>query len=354
MGVWSLYVGTFTSEFQWLSGSPGQGIERFRFDDTTGTLRYLDTTTGVLSPQYLTVHPARPVLYAAEFAAEGNLTLFAIRPDGSLEHLSTSSSLGAGAVAVSIHPSTDFAYLANWGSGSLTAFRLDPEGRVLASEPIIQPARPDAPATTEFHPHHIRPTPRGQAVVAAYAGLDEVTAYKSGPRGALAAPPEVRITFPSECAPRHIEFHPSGRYVYVVGERDSYLYVLDAEDGFPIGIRDRYRTAPPGHSGRNTPSELKIHPDGQALYIGNRGSDCVTIVNLDASGGQVVATGHVASLGRGPRAITIDPTGQYLLVGNADSGELAAFTIEADRGLRPVGSPEQSHSPSSIVFFRSE
>lgn len=352
MSVWNLYVGTFTSEFQWLTGSPGQGIERFRFDDTSGSLRYVDTTSGVLSPQYLTVHPHLPVLYAAEFAPEGNLTTFAIRPDGSLGHRSTTSSLGALAVAVSIHPSTEFAYLANWGSGSLTSFGLDAEGRVLTSEPIAQRARPAAPAASEFHPHHIRPTPGGGAVLVAYAGLDEVTVYQTGPRGLLAEPPEACITFPSECAPRHIEFHPSGKVVYIVGERDSYLYILEAEDGFPTGIRDRYPTAPVGHSGRNTPSELKIHPDGQALYIGNRGSDCITVVDLD-SGGQVMTTDHVPSLGRGPRAITLDPSGRYLVVGNADSGELAAFTIEADHGLRPFGSPEQSHSPSSVVFFRS-
>jgi 6-phosphogluconolactonase len=353
MSVWNLYVGTFTSEFQWLSGSPGLGIERFRFDDTNRTLSHLDTTTGLLSPQYLTVHPHLPLLYAAEFAAEGNLTTFAIRPDGSLERRSTSSSLGALAVAVSIHPSTEFAYLANWGSGSLTSFRLDAKGSVLTSEPIAPRARPDAPAAAEFHPHHIRPTPGGGAVLVAYAGLDELTAYRAAPGGALAGPPEACITFPAECAPRHIEFHPSGNFVYVVGERDSYLYVLEAIDGFPTGITDRYPTAPPGYSGRNTPSELKIHPNGQTLYVGNRGSDCITVVDLDGSGGQVLTSGHVPSLGRGPRAITIDPTGRYLVVGNADSGELAAFTIEADRALRPFGSPEQSHSPSSVVFFRS-
>jgi 6-phosphogluconolactonase len=352
MSVWNLYVGTFTSEFQWLTGSPGQGIERFQFDDTSGTVRYVETTTGVMSPQYLTIHPHLPVLYAAEFAAAGNLTTFAIRPDGSLEHLSTSSSLGALAVAVSIHPSTEFAYLANWGSGSLTSFRLDTDGRIVASEPILQPDRPDLPS--EFHPHHIRPTPNGQAVLVAYAGIDEVTAYRTGPGGLLAEQPEARIAFPSECAPRHIEFHPSGEFVYIVGERDSYLYVLEAEDGFPIGINGRYPTAPPGYGGRNTPSELKIHPDGQILYVGNRGSDCITLVHLEGSGGQVAVADHVPSLGRGPRAITIDPAGRYVVVGNADSGELAAFTIEADRGLRPVGSSELSHSPSSVVFFRSE
>jgi 6-phosphogluconolactonase len=351
MAEWNVYVGTFTSEFQWLTGTPGEGIERFRFDDTDGSLRYLDTTPGLQSPSYLTVHPVLPVLYAAEFATAGRVTTFVIGKDGSLDRIGTNSSFGELAAAVSIHPGTEWAYVANWGSGSLTAFSLDQEGGVAGSEPIRQPDRPDRPAESEFHPHHIRPVPSGRAVVVTYAGIDEVSVYRADPDGRLSGPPDARIEFPSNSAPRHIEFHPSGKFVYIVGERDSYLYVLDAEDGAPAGIRDRHPAAPPGHTGINTPSELKLHPDGQALYIGNRGSDCVAIIHIDESGGRVVGSEHVPSLGRGPRAITIDPTGRYLMVGNADSGELAPFSIEKDRGLRPAGSPEMSHSPSSVVFY---
>jgi len=76
----------------------------------------------------------------------------------------------------------------------------------------------------------------------------------------------------------------------------------------------------------------------------------VTIFRLDPSGGFIEAADHQPSLGRGPRAISIDPTGQYLLVGNADSGDLAVFQIDDNGGLRSVGSPVRSPSPSSIAF----
>ena len=84
MAVWNVYVGTFTAEFQWLTGPASKGIDRFSFDDASGSLRYLETAIGVVSPQYLALHRRLPVLYAAEFAVPGRLTTFAIGPQGSL------------------------------------------------------------------------------------------------------------------------------------------------------------------------------------------------------------------------------------------------------------------------------
>ena len=352
MAIRNVYVGTFTSEFPWLTGPAGQGIDRFSFDDATGSLDHVETTTGVVSPQYLVPHPRLAVLYAAEFAVPGRLTTFAIRPSGSLQRAATVSSLGEMAVAVSIHPSARHAYVANWESGTLAALELDPDGMVARAEPIAQLKRRDSQDESgrASHPHHIRPSPGGEGVVVAYAGLDELTAYRAEAAGALSELPIVRIEFPPQSAPRHIEFHPSGKFLYVVGERDSRLYVLESEDGLPARIRDSYATPPAGYSGRNNPSEIKLYINGRTLYVGNRGSDCVAIFRLDPSGGVIEAVDHQPSLGRGPRAITIDPTGQYLLVGNADSGDLAVFQIGANGGLRSVGPPVRSASPSSIAF----
>jgi len=352
MAVWNVYVGTFTAEFHWLTGPAGKGIDRFSFDDATGSLRYLETTTGVVSPQYLIPHHRLPVLYTAEFAVPGRLTTFTIGPNGSLQRASTTPSLGEMAVAVSIHPGAGRAYVANWGSGTLAALTLEPDGMVMRADPIAQLKRRGSHDESKrpSHPHHIRPTPGGNSVLVAYAGLDELTAYRADATGTLSDLPIVRIEFPPESAPRHIEFHPSGQFVYVVGERDSRLYVLESEDGLPTRIRDSYPTPPTGYSGRNNPSEIKLRMNGRTLYVGNRGSDCVTIFRLDPSGGFIEAVHHQPSLGRGPRAISVDPTGQYLLVGNADSGNLAVFQIDDKGGLRSVGSTVQSASPSSIAF----
>jgi 6-phosphogluconolactonase len=347
MAVWNVYVGAFTAEFPWLTGPAGQGIDRFSFDDATGILTHLETTTNVVSPQYLATHHRLPILYAAEFAVPGCLTTFSIGMNGSLQRVSATPSLGDMAVAVSIHPGARRAYMANWGSGTLATLTLDPHGIVTRADPIAQLEGRESRAS---HPHHIRPSPSGNNVLVAYAGLDELTAYSADAAGALSNLPIVRIEFPPESAPRHIEFHPSGNFVYVVGERDSQLYVLESEDGRPTRIRDSYATTPPGYSGRNNPSEIKLHIKGRALYVGNRGSDCVTIFHLDHSGGSIEAADHQPSLGRGPRAITIDPTGRYLLAGNADSGDIVVFQIDDRGGLRPAGPPVPSPSPSSIVF----
>ena len=349
MAVSNVYVGTFTAEFQWLTGPAGNGIDRFSFDDATGSLRYVETTTGVVSPQYLAAHHRLAVVYAAEFAVPGRLTAFAIAADGSLQRWSTTPSLGDMAVAVSVHPGARHAYVANWGSGTLAAVTLEPDGTLARADPIAQPEFPVKSQRTA-HPHQIRPTSSGNSVLVAYAGLDQLTAYSADAAGALSAMPVVRIGFPPESAPRHIEFHPSGKFVYVVGERDSRLYVLEIEDGRPARIRESYATVPAGYSGRNNPSEIRLHPDGRTLYVGNRGSDCVTIFRLDPSGGSIEAADHQPSLGRGPRAVTIDPAGRYLLVGNADSGDLVVFQIGDKGGLRPAGPPAASASPSSIVF----
>jgi 6-phosphogluconolactonase len=99
------------------------------------------------------------------------------------------------------------------------------------------------------------------------------------------------------------------------------------------------------------PSELHLHPDGRTLYVGNRGSNHVTIFSVDGSGG-VEPLGQHPSLGRSPRAVRVDPTGKYLVVANRDSGGLMVLEIGRDRLLSPVGEPVEARAPSSIVFVR--
>jgi len=49
--------------------------------------------------------------------------------------------------------------------------------------------------------------------------------------------------------------------------------------------------------------------------------------------------------------MTLDPTGNYLLVGNQDSGSLVEFRVKAeDGGLAPTGQALKINSPVSVVF----
>lgn len=366
MSLWNVYVGAFTKEFAdevqkinqtanifWKGTYPrytatvSEGIERLVFDDATGAVRHLGNAAGdLVNPAYLVLHPGKPVLYAAEWSRRGRLTAFAIGEDGTLERQSSIDTLGEFAVAVSIHPSGKFAYVAHWGDGSVTACSLDDAGNPVAAELIDRSEPRDG---RESHLHEVRVSPGGNCLISTDLGLDEITTFEVDAEGAVSLESMSRLAFPEHSSPRHVEFHPSGKTVYVNGEHDSMVHVMDAEDGLPKRIRESHSARPPGHDGVNSCSELHLHPDGHTLYVGNRGSDCVAVFAVD-DGGDLMILGHQPALGRSPRAVRLDPTGKYLVVGNRNTSGVIAFEVGEDPLLVPVGEPADVPSPSSLVF----
>jgi 6-phosphogluconolactonase len=330
-----------------------EGIEHLVFDSDSGSVRHVGSTTGdLINPQYVAAHPTLPVLYAAEYRRPGRLASFAVRPDGTLERQSMSSSLGELAVAVTVHPAGRFAYVAHWGDGTLAACRLDGEGRVIGVEPI---GRGDSTASSgdPSRHHQVRVTPSGNALLLTDIGRDEVTAYAADRDGAIDPLPISRVGLPRKSGPRHIEFHPSGHLVFVIDERIPTLHVLAAENEVPTRVLGSYSTVPPGYSSPSMPSELHLHPDGRTLYVGNRGFDSITTFSVDDSG-RAETLGYQSSFGQVLSSIKVDPTGRYLLAGNMMSGTLVVFEIDGDRQLCALGEPIAVPAPRSFVFVKSQ
>ena len=117
------------------------------------------------------------------------------------------------------------------------------------AKPLLQLERrdPRPEATTRRSRTKFVQHPTATTCSSRTAGIDELTTYAPDQDGALPSPPIERIEFPPGSGPRHIQFHPSGRTVYVIGELDSVLYVLEARDGVPSRIIDAYPAAPPGY-----------------------------------------------------------------------------------------------------------
>ena len=347
MALWDLYVGTFTKEFAaevealragsgdpwrgnanatgsvlgedlryWPQGGRlADGLEHFTFDDATGAAPYLGTAARDLAnPQYLAVHPHLPVIYTAEYARPTRFIALAVLPDGQLEPLSVVDSRGQMAAAVAVHPTGNFAYAGHWGDGALTAFRLDGDGAVAEAATIV-PGDPGG-VSERAHHHEVRVLPSGAGLLVTDVG----------------------------------EFRPSGRLVFVVGEWDAKAHVLAAQDGMPTQIVASVQTGAPEHQGKWRASEMQLHEDGRTLYVGDRNSDCVTILEVDDDGG-VEPIGYQPTFDSGPASVRIDPTGNYLLVGNVYSGSLAVFRIKDDRLLELVTEPVPARAPRSMVFL---
>jgi 6-phosphogluconolactonase len=386
MTRWNLYAGAFTKEFEkvfaglsnsdnsweraWVTGGTqssgwkpdaggpprgghfSAGIERFSFDDVTGELRHLEPVGGdLVNPQSLALHPALPVVYAAEYARDGRIIALGVRRDGSLEWQGALRSAGELAISVAVHPSGKMAYVAHFGDGTLTSFPLDGNGMLLGAELVVRGSGWEDSERFSRH-HQVRATPSGNGVLVTDVARDELVMYGSDADGVLDPEPKARVKFPPRSGPRHLEFHPSGRWIYVVDERVSVLHVLAAHDFVPGAIHGTYSTVPPTYDGNNRPSELHLHPDGQTLLVGNRGFDSVTIFSVTDAGG-VEAIGYEPGLGGNLSALRIDPPGRHLIVGNGRPGNLAVFEIDANRSLHAVSAPVELPAPRSLVFAES-
>lgn len=354
MAYWHVYVGGLTSEvwehFPDLdpgSTVPSAGIERYLFNDADGSLSHLDTTGSLRSPQDLTTHPYLPVLYATEFAEPGRIVSFLIDADGRLTRQSFLDSLGSLAIAASVNPAGSMAYVSHLGDGTITACSLGESGALLGAQRISA----DGAEQRGSKVHQVRVTRSGNGLVATDFGCDEVITFALDEEGTPSESPIATVVLPTGTRPRHIAFHPTGRIVYVVGEGDSRLYVLDAKDDVPLGVISSQRVTPADYHGESSISELELHPDGHTLFVGVRRANLITVFSVDDDGA-VEAIHHESSRGRNPRAIKVAPTGRHLLVGNWHSNQVAVFAIADGRHLSPMGSPVEVPSPSSIVFRR--
>ena len=141
--------------------------------------------------------------------------------------------------------------------------------------------------------------------------------------------------------PRHLAWHPSGRYLYAVAELASTVTVLrwDGERG-ALAVLQTVTTLPPGFAGESAAAEIAVSGDGRYVYASNRGDDSIAVFAVDPAAGTLAPAGLVGAGGRAPRHFALDPSGRWLLVAHQGSDSLQAFRIDPVNGLpSPAGAP---------------
>jgi 6-phosphogluconolactonase len=189
------------------------------------------------------------------------------------------------------------------------------------------PARQEGP-----HAHYVAVAPDNRFVLSCDLGIDKVLVYRFAVDGQL-SPHSAAVLQPG-AGPRHLDFHPNGRYVYVISELDATLTVFAyvAETGMLSNLQT-LSTLPEGYSGPKSSAEVCAHPSGMFVYASNRGHDSIAIYAADAATGRLMWVGQESTRGATPRSFAIDPSGMFLLVANQDSDMVASFRIDAHTGM---------------------
>jgi 6-phosphogluconolactonase len=264
--------------------------------------------------------------------------------------------MGAGPCHLNVHPSGRLLFAANYVSGSLAVISVREDGSLEPAAQLIQHTGTPGPVADRQegpHAHCVALDPTGRYVLAADLGLDQVLVYRidlDGRRLAPADPPAVAMA--PGAGPRHIAFHPDGRWLYVTGELDSTLTVFswDAERGRLEHVQV-IGTLPAGWTGTNYPAEVAVAPSGRFVYMSNRGHDSIASFAADPATGKLTSAGHQPTQGSFPRHFALDPSGAFMVAANQDGDNVVVFRVDGETGqLTPTGHAVTVPMPVCVRF----
>jgi 6-phosphogluconolactonase (cycloisomerase 2 family) len=324
-------VGTYTS----VDGG-GKGIGLAEYDPATGRITGTGTLTGVGDPSYLAVHPDGRTLYAVNEREDGAVTAVRL---SDRKVLGSRSAGGASPCHLSVHPDGRHLLSANYGSGSVAVHPIDASGALgERTELVTHSSPPPGPGQQGPHAHQFITSPDGGHVLAVDLGTDTVYSYRLD-TGAGTLTEAARASTRPGAGPRHLTFHPGGRYAYLANEVDNTVAVCAYDPGsgrLSIGAAQSTGTG----GGTSYPAQILVTGNGRYAYLANRGHNSLTRYAVEAEGARLRLLDTVPVGGDFPRQIAFSPDGALLFAANQRSGTVTVFHVDEESGeLRSAGEP---------------
>ncbi len=349
----NVWVGTAKS-------SLSRGIYHCQLNTNSSKLSEPTLVAEMEGPGFLAKHPTKPVLYAvgglsnvqvvAAFAIEGS-------PEKPSLHLLNSVPIGDGGAAhVSLDKTGKTLFTAQFGGGSVAVFSVQPDGMLRERTQLIDHqggAKVVADRQDASHAHWTGVSPDNRFVFVPDLGLDQVVIYKLDAATGKIEAHGSGITPPGS-GPRHMKFHPNGRWIYVVNELSLTVTVFeyDATLG-TMTPRQTIETIPAIELEREKAkscSEIRVHPNGKFVYAANRGHDTITVFAVDQTKGELKLVQRENPRCATPRNFNLTPDAKWLLAAGQLSNTLGLFSVDSGTG-RIVFQQQSVFVPSPICVL---
>lgn len=323
--------------------SLSRGIYHCQFNTADGKISEPTLAAEMDGPGFLEKHPSLPVLYAVGgLNDEQVVAAFAIDQKDAKPALRLINALpigDGGAAHVSLDKTGRTLLTAQYGGGSVAAFSVQSDGSLHERTALIDhqgaskavPNRQDA-----SHAHWTGVSPDNRFAFVPDLGLDKVVIYKLDAASSKLEPHGNGI-LPPGSGPRHMKFHPNGRWIYVVNEIALTVTVFDydAEQGVMTPTQN-IETVPAAELAREkakSTSEIRVHPSGKFVYAANRGHDTITVFEVNPKNGQLKFIQRENVRGATPRNFNLTPDGKWLLAAGQLSHTLGVFSVDSNTGV---------------------
>eukprot|EP00668_Euglena_longa_P004111 GGOE01004820.1.p1 GENE.GGOE01004820.1~~GGOE01004820.1.p1 ORF type:complete len:404 (+),score=99.98 GGOE01004820.1:21-1232(+) len=359
-------------------GMQGPGICSFLLDGSTGEFHHLGTLEVGPNVAFMLKHSKQHIVYATTECIDNNGELLTLRINagGKLELLDRQDAMGKSTCFINIDSACRYLTIINYWDAKVCTFSLSEEGLVtglcdvdaMPGAEYVEEKNPDRVEHWKYrqrwpHTHCAVTAPNtSDRMFICDLGRDKVLHYvvdhEKG--GKLLQTGDVQLD--SKIGPRGIEFHPHLPVAYITNELTStvsvcrldlnrekqlnesptfddihndgsLLFELQRISTLPEDWQDKYFTNEHGiWKAASHSSEIRLHPTGRFLYVGNRGHDSIACFLIDQTTGTLTLSGICPSGGKCPRNFNVDLTGRWMIVGNQDSDNISVFEIDCQRG----------------------
>ena len=201
------------------------------------------------------------------------------------------------------------------------------------------------------HVHEAVFSPDNKFLLTPDLGLDKIMIYKFNPglKKPLSPGNPAFVKSTGGNGPRHITFHPNGKFAYLISELSGTVTVFNYNNGKLVEIQ-QLATHAAGYKGVIGSAEVVVSPDGKFLYASNRGDENnIAIFSINSSTGKLKAIGYQPVFGNAPRNFIIDPQGNFLLLANQNTDNIVVFKRNSQTGmLKATG--HEIHIPKPVCL----
>ncbi len=356
-----------SGSFAYMTQSADNLIGAGNIDNTTtiGALSKISTyNTGTnTNPTYLTIYPdpatgatdAGKYIYVANSASTGQIFVYTVNPDGSLT-VQTTVTAGKYPMAVTVDLNGQFAYVANMGDGTVSAYSIDS-----GTGALHELTGYGSPFTAGTNPTGVTIVTINNTPKFAYvANMSDntISAYSiDSTTGALSEieSPVSTGTYPTAITIARIDDTTQYAYVSNIGSSNISAYSIDSTTG-ELSLVGTYNT-------NNYPNPVTITKivngatTTYAAYVSNMGNSTVSAYTIDASTGVLNTVSGTYSTGIYPNPVTIakiDDATQYAYISNMGDGTITAYKINVDGTLTSITGPSLGTStyPNTVTIAK--
>ncbi len=331
-----LIIGTYTS-------GKSEGIYIYDFNTATGDSKMLSSIKSS-NPSYLAVSPDKKYLYAVNEDADslnngGMVSAFKFgKKKKQLIFINQQPSGGNHPCYITTDKNGKWVIAANYSGGSFSITPLAGDGSLRTDKKVIQHEGKgiNKQRQEKAHVHQTLLTEDNRHLLVADLGIDKLMIYDfDAATGQATANNSASISVTAGSGPRHIAIHPSNKYVYLTEELSGTVgaFSFDNASG-KLKLLQTISAVPEDYKGSLSGADIHVSPDGKFLYASNRGElNNLVIYKIDEATGILSVAGFQSTMGIKPRNFSFDPGGDFLLVANQDSDNIAVFSVNHTTGL---------------------